>query len=96
MHVDVRAARLHDGEPDLDWAHLVKLRQTLAIYMGVSTAGVISRRLIEHGVTFVEVVSNGWDTHQDVFTRTANLAGQIDQPMAMLISTNGMIQTMVE
>ncbi len=45
----------------------------------------MARRLVEHGVTFVEVVSNGWDTHQDVFSRTANLAGQIDQPMAMLV-----------
>ena len=45
----------------------------------------MARRLVEHGVTFVEVVSNGWDTHQDVFSRTAELAGQIDQPMAMLI-----------
>ncbi len=45
----------------------------------------MARRLVEHGVTFVEVVSNGWDTHQDVFDRTANLTGQIDQPMAMLI-----------
>ncbi len=45
----------------------------------------MARRLVEHGVTFVEVVSNGWDTHQDVFRRTAQLAGQIDQPMAMLV-----------
>lgn len=46
----------------------------------------MARRLIEHGVTFVEVVSNGWDTHQDVFERTSNLTAQIDQPMATLIS----------
>ncbi|MEM8943773.1 MAG: DUF1501 domain-containing protein [Planctomycetota bacterium] len=46
----------------------------------------MARRLIEHGVTFVEVVSNGWDTHQDVFTRTAELTAQIDQPMATLVT----------
>ena len=45
----------------------------------------MARRLIEHGVTFVEVVSNGWDTHQDVFSRTAELTAQVDQPMAMLV-----------
>lgn len=45
----------------------------------------MARRLVEHGVTFVEVVSKGWDTHQDVFTRTSELAGQVDQPTAMLI-----------
>ena len=47
---------------------------------------LMARRLIEHGVTFVEVTSRGWDTHQDNFSRTGELAGQIDQPMAMLIS----------
>ncbi|MCA9229555.1 MAG: DUF1501 domain-containing protein [Planctomycetales bacterium] len=47
---------------------------------------MMARRLIEHGVTFVEVVSRGWDTHQDVFTRTRELTAQVDQPMAMLIS----------
>ncbi len=46
----------------------------------------MARRLIEHGVTFVEVVSNGWDTHQDVFERTKNLTAQIDQPMATLVT----------
>jgi len=45
----------------------------------------MARRLVEHGVTFVEVVSNGWDTHQDVFSRTADLTSQVDQPMAMLV-----------
>ena len=46
----------------------------------------MARRLIEHGVTFVEVVSKGWDTHQDVFTKVADLTAQIDQPMATLIT----------
>ena len=50
-----------------------------------ATGCQMARRLVEHGVTFVEVVSNGWDTHQDVFSRTANLCGQIDQPMATLV-----------
>lgn len=47
---------------------------------------IMARRLVEQGVTFVEVLSRGWDTHQDGFSRVANLAGQIDQPMAMLIA----------
>lgn len=46
---------------------------------------LLARRLVEQGVTFVEVVSNGWDTHQDNFERTANLGGQVDQPTAALI-----------
>ncbi len=47
---------------------------------------LLARRLIESGVTFVEVVSGGWDTHQDNFERHRDLTGQIDRPMARLIS----------
>ncbi|MCS5616670.1 MAG: DUF1501 domain-containing protein, partial [Pirellulales bacterium] len=46
---------------------------------------LLARRLVEHGVTFVEVVSNGWDTHQDNFAQVADLAGQVDRPFAALI-----------
>ena len=38
-----------DGEPDLDWAALADGRQTLAVYMGLSTAGTVARRLIAAG-----------------------------------------------
>jgi hypothetical protein len=46
---------------------------------------LLARRLIEAGVTFVEVTCGGWDTHQDNFARTRSLTGEIDQPMAELI-----------
>lgn len=46
---------------------------------------LMARRLIERGVTFVEVSAGNWDTHQDNFNRSRQLAGQIDQPMAQLI-----------
>ena len=52
-----------DGEePELDWATLARLDQTLVIYMGVGTAGRIAARLIEHGLdaaTPVAVIENG-------------------------------------
>jgi uncharacterized protein (DUF1501 family) len=47
---------------------------------------LLARRLVEAGVTFVEVVAGGWDTHQDNFARTNSLNGQIDKPMAQLIT----------
>ena len=47
---------------------------------------LLSRRLVEAGVTFVEVVSGGWDTHQDNFERHRDLTSQVDQPMARLIT----------
>ncbi len=37
------------ADPDLDWASLGRGNQTLAIYMGVSTAGRIAARLIAAG-----------------------------------------------
>ncbi len=47
---------------------------------------LLARRLIESGVTFVEVVLDGWDTHQDNFERTKKLAERIDGPFATLVS----------
>ena len=46
---------------------------------------LLARRLVESGVTFVEVVSRGWDTHQDIFERIAALAEQVDPAVATLV-----------
>ncbi len=46
---------------------------------------LLARRLLEAGVTFVEVALGNWDTHQDVFSRTTQLCGQLDQPYAQLL-----------
>jgi uroporphyrin-III C-methyltransferase/precorrin-2 dehydrogenase/sirohydrochlorin ferrochelatase len=66
-----------DGEPDLDWAALAKGRQTLAIYMGVSTAGTIARRLIEAGAEPgrpAAIIENGTRADQRVVSgRLADL-----------------------
>lgn len=60
---------------------------------------LLARRLVESGVTFVEVNSNGWDTHIDNAERTRELCGSIDQPYAELLrdlETRGMLDnTMV-
>jgi uroporphyrin-III C-methyltransferase len=37
------------GEPDLDWSSLAKANQTVVIYMGLTTAGLIAERLIGAG-----------------------------------------------
>jgi uncharacterized protein (DUF1501 family) len=47
---------------------------------------LLARRLVETGVTFVEVRSNGWDTHQDNFNRIGTLAGQVDPAFGMLVA----------
>ena len=46
---------------------------------------LLARRLIEAGVTFVEVNCRGWDTHQNNFSKTRDLAGKVDRPTAALI-----------
>ena len=46
---------------------------------------LLARRLVEAGVTFVEVVSDGWDTHADNFDTSKRLAGGVDQPFAALL-----------
>ena len=46
---------------------------------------LLARRLVESGVTFVEVGLGNWDAHADVFEKTRQLTDQLDQPMAQLI-----------
>ena len=52
----------------------------------VGAGCLLARRLVEAGVTFVEVNVDGWDTHEDNFNRTADRNGMIDQPMAQLLT----------
>ncbi|MFM8385204.1 MAG: DUF1501 domain-containing protein [Planctomycetia bacterium] len=44
-----------------------------------------ARRLIDAGVTCVEVMMNGWDTHDDGFARCKALNGELDQGAAALL-----------
>ena len=46
---------------------------------------LLARRLIESGVTFVQVDLGNWDTHQDNFAKTTELCGALDQPYAALL-----------
>ena len=47
---------------------------------------LLARRLIESGVTFVEVGLGGWDTHDENFERVGALAGQCDPAISTLIA----------
>ena len=47
---------------------------------------LLARRLVERGVTFVEVRSGNWDTHQNNFEQSAENAAIVDPATATLIS----------
>ena len=47
---------------------------------------LLARRLVEAGVTFVEVRVGNWDTHRDNFSDVARLAGDVDPAFSALVS----------
>ena len=50
---------------------------------------LIARRLVERGVRFVQLYTGAgqpWDNHDDLAARHRDLAGQVDQPVAALLS----------
>jgi hypothetical protein len=56
---------------------------------GDSTFGqgcLLARRLVEHGVRFVEVMSDGWDTHADNFDRLEEQLPAVDHGLAALLA----------
>ena len=47
---------------------------------------LLARRLVEAGVSFVEVTLGGWDTHQNNFDRVKTLSQQVDPAMSALVT----------
>ncbi len=63
--------------------------QALRDAYGDSTLGqgaLLARRLVEHGVRFVEVVSGGWDTHNDNFDELEELVPNLDRALGTLLA----------
>ncbi|MFM2168138.1 MAG: hypothetical protein RIS79_2509 [Verrucomicrobiota bacterium] len=46
---------------------------------------LLARRLIEHGIRFVEVSLHGWDTHSNNFVGTPDLCEKLDAGLATLV-----------
>ncbi|MGB3625957.1 MAG: siroheme synthase CysG [Henriciella sp.] len=71
------------GVPDLDWPGLAKPYQTVVVFMGVGTAGIISDKLRDAGLsgeTPVAVIENGTRSNEKrAFGKIADLAQLIDQ-----------------
>jgi uncharacterized protein (DUF1501 family) len=47
---------------------------------------LLARRLVENGVSFVEVQLGGWDTHRDNAQRIKSLCGELDPAFATLVT----------
>jgi uncharacterized protein (DUF1501 family) len=75
--------------PNLQAFDLAQERDAVRDRYGRTTFGqgcLLARRLVEAGVTCVEVEMGNWDTHQDNFTRTRALVDQTDPGFAALLS----------
>ncbi len=75
--------------PQMSGFDLSKEPQKMQALYGNTPFGkscLLARRLVETGVTFVEVGLGNWDTHQDNGDRTKDLCGQLDQPYAALLT----------
>ena len=56
---------------------------------------LLARRLVEHGVRFVEVTFGSWDTHNANFTRVPELCEELDAVLSTLLQdleSRGMLQ----
>jgi hypothetical protein len=57
---------------------------------------LLARRLIEIGVSFVEVTLGGWDTHQNNWDRVKQLSAQVDPATSALVTdlkTRGLLDS---
>lgn len=57
---------------------------------------LLARRLVENGVSFVEVTLGGWDTHRDNARRVKDLCGALDPALAALLADlkrRGLLET---
>lgn len=81
------AIRLMSSE-DLQAFNLNKEPQSVRTRYGDTKFGkgcLLARRLVEHGVRFVEVTHGGWDTHNDNHEQVASLCNPLDQSVSALL-----------
>jgi uncharacterized protein (DUF1501 family) len=89
--VYAKAVRLMDS-PKIDAFDLASETDAARRAYGDTDFGrgcLVARRLVERGVKFVEVVLDGWDTHQNDFDRTQKLMATLDPAIAALLDDLG-------
>jgi hypothetical protein len=97
-HVYTQAVRLMQA-PKLDAFDLGGESEATKRAYGDTDFGrgcLVARRLVERGVKFVEVVLDGWDTHQNGFDRNKVLMATLDPAFAGLLddlNARGMLRS---
>ncbi|SKA92752.1 Protein of unknown function [Prosthecobacter debontii] len=74
---------------DLEAFDLSREPEALQSEYGTSTFGqgcLLARRLIEHGVRFIEVTSGGWDMHNDIYARLPEKISELDKALGALLA----------
>lgn len=77
------------GSRDLEAFDLSKEPDALRIAYGNDNFGqgcLLARRLVENGVRFVEVVSGGWDSHNENWDRMEEKCPPLDRTLATLLA----------
>ncbi len=62
----------------------------------VGQGALLARRLVQHGARFVEIYTNGWDTHADNFDRLEDLTEPLDKALSALLqdlAAQGLLKT---
>ena len=83
---------------DLEAFDLTKEPEAIREAYGRNNFGqgvLLARRLVEHGVRFIEVQSGGWDTHSQNFTAMETRCPPLDRAMAALLAdleSRGMLE----
>lgn len=78
MHPESAAVFRLENEPD-------RVRESYGRGL-FGQACLLARRLVERGVSFVEVSLDGWDTHLNNFARTTSLCGTLDAAFSALLA----------
>ena len=90
---------LQDGTVDLNWKALAHPNQTIVFYMGLHGVGVVSAKLIEHGLppdTPVALVQQGTTQNQRVVVTTLDRLEQTVQDEALKPPTIIIVGRVVE
>ena len=83
-----QAMNLMDSK-DLEAFDLTKEPDALRIAYGNDNFGqgcLLARRLVENGVRFIEVVSGGWDTHNENWDKMEEKCPPLDRTLATLLA----------